>query len=228
MAAGVSKHAHSVRQCESQDVLREVLVLADQPNMYFEIIDNVLKDTQGLGIVIDGLTGNSTLSMGHVVRGNTVIGSKRRSNPHRSLSCRGTTYMYAFEFNLLKNRTIFWPILDFFFTECYDLSVVLHLRSGKAIPNLKRIVLTERLRVGAEKAPPTEYGNALGAINVGQPPGVHTSQHFGNCLTCIRGTVVEDNRVQLRRSENGTCESNGVVVYAAFSVERGNTCEMVP
>ena len=25
-----------------------------QPNMFFEIIDNVLKDTQGLGIVIDG------------------------------------------------------------------------------------------------------------------------------------------------------------------------------
>ena len=41
-----------------------------QPNLFFEIIDNVLKDTQGLGIVIDGALGsNSTLSMGHVVRG---------------------------------------------------------------------------------------------------------------------------------------------------------------
>jgi len=40
--------------------------------------------------------------------------------------------------------------------------------------------------------------------------------------------VVEDNTVQLHRSENGTCESNGVVVHSAYTVVRGNTCEMVP
>ena len=126
-----------------------------QPNMFFEIIDNVLKDTQGLGIVIDGALGSNstTLSIGHVVRGNTVIG---------------------------------------------------------------------------KQAPPTEYGNALGAINVGQPAGVDTTQHFANCLTCVRGTVVEDNQVKLYQAENGTCENNGVVVYAAYTVERGNSCEMIP
>ena len=123
-----------------------------QPNMFFEIIDNVLRDTQGMGIVIDGLD-NLTLSMAHVVRGNTVIG---------------------------------------------------------------------------KQAPPTEYGNALGAINVGQPDGVHTSQHFGNCLECIRSVVVEDNAVRLRRAENGTCAANAVVVHAAHTVARNNSCTMVP
>ena len=70
--------------------------------------------------------------------------------------------------------------------------------------------------------------HARGAINVGQPDGVHTSQHFGNCLECIRSVVVEDNTVRLRRAENGTCEANAVVVHAAHTVARNNSCAMVP
>ena len=43
-----------------------------QPNFHFELIDNTLDDTEGLR-VIGGDSDNQTISMGHVVRGNTVL-----------------------------------------------------------------------------------------------------------------------------------------------------------
>jgi len=75
-AGNTLEHFYGNENCHPAGMWVMALVYGGgyQPNMYFEVIDNVLKDTQGLGIVIDGLGGNATLSMGHVVRGNTVIG----------------------------------------------------------------------------------------------------------------------------------------------------------
>ena len=49
-----------------------------QPNFGFELIGNTLDDTHGLGILLDGYSGNLTLSRGHVVRNNFV---RNKINP---------------------------------------------------------------------------------------------------------------------------------------------------
>ena len=48
-----------------------------QPNVNFELVDNYLYDTEGLR-VIGNDRDNNTISMGHVIRGNTV---KDKINP---------------------------------------------------------------------------------------------------------------------------------------------------
>ena len=43
----------------------------------------------------------------------------------------------------------------------------------------------------------------------------------------MQGVVVEDNRVELRKVQNGTCEQNFLQVHAAYTIARNNTCAML-
>ena len=95
--------------------------------------------------------------------------------------------------------------------------------------------------VRGHRAPPTRFSNFDGAITVGvdalsptcgcknpapkipvpnKPAGTCC---FGSVETAITGVIVEDNRV-IVDTKNGSCAQNGVRVFAANTVERGNTC----
>jgi hypothetical protein len=48
-----------------------------QPNLHFEIVNNTVSDvTGGIAVMIDGNPMNITLSLGHVIRDNTVVGHR--------------------------------------------------------------------------------------------------------------------------------------------------------
>ena len=50
---------------------------------------------------------------------------------------------------------------------------------------------------------------------------------FGSVIGAISDVVVENNHVTVAKGSGETCKRNGVRVFAAHSVNRGNVCEEV-